>query len=166
MTKVRFHKYQSRGLLLKTACWFLWFQLFILFRTIKCVSGFPGNFSKNSNLDDSGIPFPIFPSRTNLKLRNITVTPKIVKKLLTNLVSSKASDPDCIPVVVLKYCDPELSYILAGFFIMCLKDSFFQIVGRSHHWSLFLRMLGSSLQLKTAALLVFFLLSVKSSKNL
>ena len=31
---------------------------------------FPKNFSKNSNLDDSGISLPVFPSRTNLKLHN------------------------------------------------------------------------------------------------
>ena len=35
---------------------------------------FAKNFSKNSNLDDSGISLPIFPSRTNLKLHN-SVTP-------------------------------------------------------------------------------------------
>ena len=38
------------------------------------------NFSKNSNLDDSGISFPVFPSRTNLKLHTISVTPKMVKR--------------------------------------------------------------------------------------
>ena len=32
------------------------------------------------------------------------------------LYSSKASGPDCIPVVVLKNCKPELSYILAELF--------------------------------------------------
>ena len=63
---------------------------------------FAKNFSKNSNLDDSGISLPVFPSRTNLKLHNISITPKIVKKVITNLDSSKASGPDCIPVVVLK----------------------------------------------------------------
>ena len=31
------------------------------------------DFSKNSNLYDSGISLPIFPSRTNLKLHNISV---------------------------------------------------------------------------------------------
>ena len=36
------------------------------------------NFSKNSNLDDSGIYLPILHSRTNLKLHNISVTPKMV----------------------------------------------------------------------------------------
>ena len=33
------------------------------------------NFSKNSTLDDSGISLPVFPSRTNQKLQNISVTP-------------------------------------------------------------------------------------------
>ena len=33
---------------------------------------FAENFSKNCNLDDSGIPLPVFPSRTNLKLHNIS----------------------------------------------------------------------------------------------
>ena len=74
---------------------------------------FAENFSKNSNLDDSGVSLPVFPSRTNLKLHNISVTPKMVKKVIMNLDLSKASGPDCIPVVVLKNCGPKLSYILA-----------------------------------------------------
>ena len=40
--------------------------------------------------------------RTNLKLYNISVTPKMVKKVIMNLDLSKASGPNCIPVVVLK----------------------------------------------------------------
>ena len=68
------------------------------------------NFSKNSNLDDSGIYLPVFPSRTNLKLHNTSITPKMVKNIITNLDSSKASGPDCIPVVVLKNYEHELSY--------------------------------------------------------
>ena len=71
---------------------------------------FAENFSMNSNLDDSGISLPVFPSRTNLKLHNISVTPKMVKKVIMNLDLSKASGPGCIPVVVLKNCEPELSY--------------------------------------------------------
>ena len=59
----------------------------------------------------------------NLKLRNISVTPKMVKKVIANLDSSKAPDFDCIPVLVLKNCEPELSYILAELFNMCLKES-------------------------------------------
>ena len=41
---------------------------------------FAKNFSTNSNLDDLGISLPVFPSRTNLKLYNISVTPKMVKR--------------------------------------------------------------------------------------
>ena len=65
---------------------------------------FAQNFLKNSNLDDSGISLPVFPSRTNLKLHNISITPKMVKKVIMDLDSSKASGPDCIPVVVLNNC--------------------------------------------------------------
>ena len=127
---------------------------------------FAKNFSKNSNLDDSGISLPVFPSRTNLKLHNISITPKMVKKVITNLDSSKASGPDCIPVVVPKNCEPELLYILAKLFNMSLKEFVFQIVGRSHWWSLYLRMLGEGLLLKSTTVPVFFLWLVKSLKNL
>ena len=58
-------------------------------------------------------------------MHNISVTSTMVKKIITNLDSSKASGPDCIPLVVLKNCEPELSYILAEPFKMCLKESFF-----------------------------------------
>ena len=83
---------------------------------------FAENFSLNSNLDDSGISLPVFPSRTNLKLHNISVSPKMVRKVAMNPDLSKASGPDCIPVVVLKNCEPELSYILAELFNKCLKE--------------------------------------------
>ena len=85
---------------------------------------FAKNFSKNSNFDDSDISLPVFLSRTNLKL-HISVTPKMVKKVITNLDYSKKYGPDCIPVVVLKNCEPELSYILVELFSMCLKESCF-----------------------------------------
>ena len=49
----------------------------------------------------------------------------MVKKVIANLDSSKASGPDFIPVVVLKNHEPELSYILAELFNMCLKGSCF-----------------------------------------
>ena len=55
---------------------------------------FAKTFSKNSNLDDSGISLRVFLSRTNLKLHNISITPKMVKKVITNLDSSKASGLD------------------------------------------------------------------------
>ena len=53
------------------------------------------NFSKNSDLDDLGTSLLFFTSRTNLKLHNISVTPKVVKKVIMNLDFSKASGPDC-----------------------------------------------------------------------
>ena len=49
----------------------------------------------------------------------------MVKKVIMNLDLSKASGPDCIPVMVLKNCEPELSYILAELFNKCLKESCF-----------------------------------------
>ena len=42
-----------------------------------------------------------------------------------NLDLSKASGLDCIPVVVLKNCQPEFSEILAELFNKCLKESSF-----------------------------------------
>ena len=71
------------------------------------------------------VSLPVFPFRTNRKLHNIFVTVKMVKKVITNLDLSKASGPDCIPVVVLKNCEPELSYILAELFNKCLNESCF-----------------------------------------
>ena len=69
--------------------------------------------------------YPFFPSRTNLKLHNISVTPKTVKKVIMNLDLSKTCGPGFIPVVVLKNYEPELSFILAELFNKCLKESCF-----------------------------------------
>ena len=80
--------------------------------------------SYRSDLDDSGISSSVSASITNLKLR-ISGTPKIDTKIITNLDSSKVSGPDCIPVVVLKNCEPELSYILVELSNKCLKESCF-----------------------------------------
>ena len=55
-----------------------------------------------SNLDDSGISLPVFLSRNNLKLHNISVTPKMFKKVIMNLDLSKVPGSDCIPVMVLR----------------------------------------------------------------
>ena len=46
----------------------------------------------------------LYITKPSLYIRNYNVT---------NLDPSKASGPDCIPLVVLKNCEPELSYILA-----------------------------------------------------
>ena len=76
-------------------------------------------------LDGSGISLPVFPSRTNLKLHNISITPKLVEKVIKNLDSSKASGSECIPMVVLKNYEPELSYIPAKLFNIFLKEACF-----------------------------------------
>ena len=49
----------------------------------------------------------------------------MVKKVITNLDSSKASGPNCGQVVVLKNCTSKLTYILAELFNKCLKESCF-----------------------------------------
>ena len=81
----------------------------------------------------------------------------MVKKVITNLDLSKASDPGCIPVVVLKNCGPELSYILAELFNKCLKDSCFPDCWKNSSVVPVFKNVGESLQLKTTALLIFLL---------
>ena len=95
-----------------------------LFNSLEVVSS-ASDKVKLFNLDDSVISLPVFPSRPNLKLHNISVTPKMVKKVITNLDLSKACGPDCITVVVLKNCEPEFSYVLVELFNKCLKESSF-----------------------------------------
>ena len=63
-------------------------------------------------------PLPVFPFKTNVKLHKISVTPKLVKRVITKLDLPKASGPDSIQVVVLKNCEPLFSYILAELFNM------------------------------------------------
>ena len=52
---------------------------------------FAKNFSKNSNFDESGITLPAFLPKINLKLHNISVTLKMVKKVIKNLDLSRSS---------------------------------------------------------------------------
>ena len=127
---------------------------------------FAENFSKNSNLEDLGISLPVVPSRTNLKLHNISVTPKIVKKVIMNLDLSKASVTDCIPVVVLKNCEVELSYILAKLFNKCLKESSFPDCWNVSSVVPVFKNDGERSTAKAYALLVFYQWLVKSLKNL
>ena len=49
----------------------------------------------------------------------------MLKNVIRNLDSSKASGPDCIPVVDLKNCELELFFILVELFNKCLKESCF-----------------------------------------
>ena len=86
---------------------------------------FTKNFFMNYSLDNSGISLTVFSSRTNVTLHTISVTTKMVKKVITSLSLSQVSGPDCIPVVVFKKCESEVLYILAELFNMCLKESCF-----------------------------------------
>ena len=129
------------------------------------VNFFGKHFSNNSNLDYSGISLRVFSSRTNLKLHNISITSKMVKKVIRDLDSSKVSGPDCIPVALLENCEPDRSSILAEHFNTCLKESCFPDYWRIHQWSVYFRMFGKGLLLKSAAVLVFFLWLVKSLKK-
>ena len=83
--------------------------------------------------------------------------------VIMNLELSKISGPNCIPVVVLKNCKPELLYKLV--FNICCRSLVFLIVGRSHWWSLYLTMLGKGLQLKTRVLLEVSKIFEKLVKN-
>ena len=101
--------------------------------------------------------FPFFPPRTNLKLHNISVTHTMVKMVMMNLDLSKASGSDCIPVVILKNCEPELSYILVTLFNKCLKESYFPDCWKVSSLVPVCKNVGKGLQLKATAVLVFFL---------
>ena len=72
--------------------------------------------------DNSGISLTAFLSRSNLKLYNIPATPKLVKRILTDLDSSPTSVLDCIPLVALNNCELTLSYTLAELFNLCLHE--------------------------------------------
>ena len=78
----------------------------------------------------------------------------MVKKVITNLDSSKASGPDCIPVVVLKNCEPELSYILEKLFNKCLKEPCFPDFWKIYSVVPVFKTVGKGLQQKTTTLLV------------
>ena len=99
-----------------------------------------------------------------MKLHNISITPKMVKKVIMNLDSSKAFGLDCIPVVVLKNCESEPLYILAELFNMCLKEFCFPDCWKV---SLAVPVFKNVRKWCTAtALLVLFLRLVNSLKNL
>ena len=57
----------------------------VLFSASDKAKLFAKNYSNNCNLDDLSISLPVFPSRTNLELYNISITHNMVKKVITNL---------------------------------------------------------------------------------
>ena len=103
---------------------------------------FAENFSKNYNLDDSSISLPDFFFWSNLTLHNISVSPKKVKMVIAILDLLKASELDCILISV-------------------WKSLVFQTVENFYQWFLYLRMLEKGRMLKTTALSVYFLKSLK-----
>ena len=74
-------------------------------------------FPEKSYLGDTGNSQAAF---ANLK-HDTPIPPKTVFKRAA-LDSSKVSSLDCITVMVLKTCEPELLYILVDFFHMCFPD--------------------------------------------
>ena len=138
-------------------CWLLHLLLLQLFAE---------NFSKDSNLDDIDTSLPTFLSRTKLKLHNISVTPKLVKKVITDCDSSKTSSPDSIPVVVLNDLEPEFWYILVELFNMFLKESCFPDCWKVSFVVPIFKNLRKKSTIKNYCLVVFFLWLLKSLKNL
>ena len=69
-------------------------------------------------------------------------------------------------MLVLKNCDPELSYILAELLNMCLRESCFPNCWKVSSLVTVFKDVGEGLLLKTTALLALFLWLVKSLKNL
>ena len=57
-----------------------------------------------------------------MKLHDYPITPKMLKKFITNFDSSKASGPELNLVVVLRNCEAEFLYILADLFNTRLKE--------------------------------------------
>ena len=108
---------------------------------------------------------PAFAYRIYLTIHNILVTPKLVKEVTNNLDLSKTSGPDCIPVVVPKKSELELSYILAELFNTCLKESCFPDCWNVLSAVLIFKSVGRGQWLKTGVMLVFFLWLVKYLKN-
>ena len=90
------------------------------------------------------------PSRSKLKLLNIPVTPKLVRKFTTDLDSLNVSGLDCIPLEVLKNVEPEILYISVELLnkLNCVRRNLiFQISVKSYQWFLYFRILRRGLQL-------------------
>ena len=81
----------------------------------------------------------------------------MVIKVTLILDLSRTSGPDCIPVVVLKICKPELSYILVELFSKCLKESCFPDCWKISSVVPVFKNVEKKSRIKTTTLLVFFL---------
>ena len=90
----------------------------------------------------------------------------MVTKVKTNPDSSKASGPDCIPVVVLKNCESELSCILTELFNMCLRESCFPDYWKVSSVVPVFKNVGEKSTAKNYRPVSLFLWLVKSLKNI
>ena len=81
----------------------------------------------------------------------------MVKKVITNLDSSKATGPDCISAMVLKNCEPELLYIIAELFNVCLKEACFPNCWKVSYVVPVFKNVGERSTAKNYHLLVFFM---------
>ena len=91
----------------------------------------------------------------------------MVRKVEMKLDLLKASGTDCIPVVLLKNCEPKLCYILAELFSKCLEESCLPASWKVSSVIPEFKNVGErSKRLETTTLLVFFLWLVKSLKKL
>ena len=113
---------------------------------------FAKNFSSNSKLNDLCISLPIFLYRTNLKLHNISITPKMVTKVI---IITHARHLVLIVFQLWFYRTVSLNFHIyyLNSSICAWKNLVFQIVERSHQWSLYLRMLEEGLLIKTTTLI-------------
>ena len=69
------------------------------------------------------LPAPF--DKAQFLIKTFLTTLILVKNVIHNLDLLKASGPDCILVVVLKNCEPQLSYLLDDLFNMCLLEFVF-----------------------------------------
>ena len=83
-----------------------------------------------------------------------------------NLDLSKSSGPDCFRVVVLKNCEPELSYMLAELFNKCHEEFRFPDCWKVSSVVPVCKNVGERPTAKNTVLLFFFLWLVKSLKSL
>ncbi|XP_065667728.1 uncharacterized protein LOC136088018 [Hydra vulgaris] len=88
---------------------------------------FAKNFFSSSTLESYCHSLPSIPIKQVNPLIDIQITPVSVAKVIPQLNSSTACDPDNIPVIVLQNCFPELALILSKIFNDYLTESCFPV---------------------------------------
>ena len=77
------------------------------------------------HLHNSPEVLPSASDKAQFLIKTFLTTLILVKNVIHNLDLLKASGPDCILVVVLKNCEPQLSYLLDDLFNMCQQKFVF-----------------------------------------